>query len=110
MSISDRYRSLSEEVRIFASIQKKRIGEDAEASLKAAARSLKKADKILDELKESVGEIPRISLEFKLTPILLKAHNTLDRSRLDFIDAGDEKTASEVWMLQQTIYRLLNDL
>jgi hypothetical protein len=110
MSISDRYRDLSEEVRVFASIQNKKIKEDAGDSLKAAVKSLQKADKVLDELKESVGEIPRISLEFKLTPVLMKAHNNLDRSRLDYTDADDEQMAKEVWELQQKIYRLLNDL
>jgi len=110
MSISDRYRELSEEVRIFASIHKKKIGEDAGDSLKAAVKSLQKADKVLDEMKESVGEIPRISLEYKLTPILMKGHNTLDRARLDYLEAGEEHIAKEVWELQQKIYRLLNDL
>lgn len=110
MSISDRYRALSEEVSRFTTRQLKIHSEEVESPLKDALKALKKADKVLDELKESVGEIPRISLEFKLTPVLMKGHNNLDRSRLEFIEAGEEKIASEIWNLQQTIYRLLNDL
>jgi len=110
MSISDRYRDLAEEVRIYTSVQKKKTVEDAADADKAALKSLKKADTVLAELKEGVGEIPRIRLEDELTPVLMKAHNHLDRSRLDYLEAEDEKTAAEVWALQQTIYRLLNDL
>ena len=110
MSISDRYRALSEEVRRFTSIQKKKAGEEVEGPLKDALKALKKADKTLDELRESVGEIPRIRLEHDLTPVLMNAHSNLDRSRLDYLEAGDEKMAAEVWDLQQVVYRLLNDL
>lgn len=110
MSISDRYRALSEEIRRFTSVQKKKVNDEADVPLKDALRALKKADAVLDELKEGVGEIPRIRLEDQLTPVLMKGHNYLDRSRLDFIEAGEEKTAKEVWDLQQMIYRLLNDL
>ncbi len=110
MSISDRYRSLAEEVARFTKMQKKKFGDEVTSPLKDALKALGKAESVLDELKESVGEIPRISLEFKLTPVLLKGHNNLDRSRLEFIAAGEEGVAKEVWELQQTIYRLLNDL
>ena len=110
MTISDRYRDLSEQVRRFTTVQKKNTATDAEGPVKDALKGLKKADGVLAELEESVGEIPRIRLEFELTPVLMKAHNNLDRSRLDYLEAEDEKTAAEVWELQQTIYRLLNDL
>ena len=110
MSISDRYRSLSEEVTRFSNTQKKKFGDDVDKPLKDALKALGKADSVLDELKESVGEIPRISLEFKLTPVLLKGHNNLDRARLEFEAAEEGEIAKEVWELQQTIYRLLNDL
>ncbi len=110
MSISDRYRSLSEDVSRFTGRQLKKHGEEIEGSLKEALKALRKADKALDELKESVGEIPRISLEFKLTPVLMKGHNNLDRARLEFEAAEEAEVAKEVWELQQTIYRLLNDL
>ena len=110
MSISDRYRSLSEEVARFTKIQNKKFGDEVEGPVKDALKALKKADSVLDELKESVGEIPRISLEFKLTPVLMKGHNNLDRARLEFEAAEEGDVAKEVWELQQTIYRLLNDL
>ena len=71
MSISDRYRDLYEEVRLFASRQKKKIGEEAEKPLKDALKALKKADSVLAELKEGVGEIPRIRLEDQLTPDII---------------------------------------
>ena len=110
MTISERYRDLSEEVRIYASIQKKKLGKEAEGPLKDALKALKKADTVLAELQESVGEIPRIRLEDELTPVLMNGHNYLDRSRLGFLEAEEEKIAAEVWELQQVIYRLLNDL
>ena len=37
-----------------------------------------------------VGDIPRIKLEAKLTPVLLKAHQKLDQARLLFEEAGEE--------------------
>jgi len=110
MSISDRYRSLSEEVTRFSAVLRKQFGEDSDKPLKDALKALGKAESVLNELKESVGEIPRISLEYKLTPVLLKGHNNLDRSRLEFSEAGEEGIAGEIWEIQQTIYRLLNDL
>lgn len=110
MSISDRYRSLAEDVSRLAARQKKHFGDEVEKPLKDALKSLRKADAVLDELKEGVGEIPRIRLEDQLTPVLLKGHNNLDRSRLEFSAAGEEKVAEQVWEIQQTIYRLLNDL
>lgn len=110
MSISDRYRSLAEDIKAFISVQKKQIGKDSKPSLQQALRSVKKGYKVIDELREGVGEIPRIRLEDDLTPILMKAHNNLDRGRLEFLDGEDEKSAADVWELQQTIYRLLNDL
>lgn len=110
MSISDRYRALSEEVSSFVRVQVKHYGEEVEPPVKDALKALKKAVEVLDELKESVGEIPRISLEYKLTPVLLSAHNNLDRARLELEAAEEAEAAKEVWDLQQSIYRLLNDL
>jgi hypothetical protein len=51
-----------------------------------------------------------MNLELKLTPILLKAHNHLDRARLIFEEEGLDEQAAATWELQQKIYRLLNDL
>lgn len=64
----------------------------------------------LDELREQVGEIPRIRLEAELTPVLLKAHSNLDRARLLFEEVGAEDRAAATWEMEQKIYRLLNDL
>ena len=58
---------------------------------------------------EQVGEIPRIQLEGKLTPVLLKGHGRLDQARL-LLEEEQHPLAGRVWELEQTIYRLLNDL
>ena len=110
MSISDRYRALTDEINSFVRVQFKQYGDEVESPVKDALKALKKADEVLTELKESVGEIPRISLEYKLTPVLLSGHNNLDRARLEFEAAEEGAVAKEVWDLQQSIYRLLNDL
>ena len=110
MSISDRYRSLAEDIKVFIAVQKKQINKDSDPALKQALRAVTKGYKIVDDLREGVGEIPRIRLEEDLTPVLMKVHNNLDRGRLDYLEADDEKSATAVWELQQTIYRLLNDL
>lgn len=110
MSISERYRSLAEDIKAFVNTQKKLINKESDPLLQQALRAVSKGYRIVDDLREGVGEIPRIRLEDDLTPILMKVHNNLDRGRLEFLDAGDEKSAVEVWELQQTIYRLLNDL
>lgn len=110
MSISDRYRSLAEDVKAFITTQKKQINSDATPALQQALKSVSRGYRVIDELREGVGEVPRIRLEDELTPVLMKAHNALDRGRLDYLEADDEKSAAAVWELQQTIYRLLNDL
>jgi uncharacterized protein (UPF0332 family) len=51
-----------------------------------------------------------MSLEYKLTPVLLKAHNSLDRARLTFEEEDLDESVATAWELQQKIYRLLNDL
>jgi hypothetical protein len=105
MSISDRYRQLADEVRVFlARLEAAGLGEGKEA------RMVGKAYQGMAELREQVGDIPRIRLEAELTPVLLKAHTSLDRARLLFEEAGAEDRAAETWELEQRIYRLLNDL
>lgn len=104
MSISDRYRQLADEVRIYLKRLEAELGEGKEAKM------VGKAAQGLIELQEQVGEIPRIRLEAELTPVLLKAHANLDRARLLFEEAGAEDRAAEAWELEQQIYRLLNDL
>ena len=106
MSISNRFRDIAKDVEAFR-IQLKGCDPRAEQG----ARIVKKASKGLQEWAEPVGEIPRMRLEFQLTPILLKAHDSLDKARLLFEDIeGLDAEADTAWDLQQKIYRLLNDL
>ena len=104
MSISDRYRALLEEVEDMAG-----PAVAAEEGTKDRRLIRQAADK-LGELREQVGDIPRIRLEVQLTPVLLKAHGQLDRARLLLEEQGEEDRAAAVWELERKIYRLLNDL
>jgi len=105
MSISDRYRQLAEEIQDFLLQMQAEIGGE-----KKQVRLVEKAVHGLDELREQVGEIPRIRLEAELTPVLLKAHGNLDRARLLFEEEGGADLAAATWDMEQKIYRLLNDL
>ena len=105
MSISNRFRGISRDVSAF---HKSLTGQPGPAP--GGARDVKKASAELAEWSEQVGEIPRMSLEYKLTPVLLKAHNNLDRARLTFEADDLEEYVAKAWDLQQKIYRLLNDL
>jgi hypothetical protein len=49
-------------------------------------------------------------IEAHLSPVLLDAHNILDRARLLLLDDGAKVSADQVWEIQQMLYRLLNDL
>ena len=108
MSISTRYRQLSNEIFNLKSCFE---------TLPDVLRPVTKAAEALDELLDQVGEIPQMRLEMKLTPVLLKAHNYLDQARLN-LEAGEDVEETEdvstdsdlVWAVQQQIYRLLNDL
>jgi hypothetical protein len=105
MSISNRFRGISNDVKDF---HKSLVGQPG--AMPGGARDVKKASAELGEWSEQVGEIPRMSLEYKLTPVLLKAHNNLDRARLSFAEEGLDESVATAWELQQKIYRLLNDL
>lgn len=106
MSTSDRYREITREVQAFVT----GLGEAAEGASGRRLREAGKAVLALEELLETVGDIPRIKLEAKLTPVLLKAHQKLDQARLLFEENGEEDRAARAWELEQKIYRLLNDL
>ncbi|MBE0501045.1 MAG: hypothetical protein IBX47_06335 [Desulfuromonadales bacterium] len=110
MNISERYRSLVEDINAFITSQQQLSETDADPARKRALKSVAKGYRVIDELRESVGEIPRIRLEEELTPVLMKAHNALDQGRLEYIDTEEDDLADSVWELQQTIYRLLNAL
>ncbi len=105
MSVSNRFRDISREVADFL----EKVDTQGEIT-RHGGKAIKKACGELAEWAELVGEIPRMNLEFKLTPILLKAHNSLDRARLIFEEEGLDEQANATWDLQQKIYRLLNDL
>jgi len=105
MSISNRFRDIAKDVAAFRMLLK-----SCDPSAEPGARVVKKASKILDEWVDQVGEVPRMRLESQLTPILLKAHDSLDKARLIFEEADLDAQADAAWELQQKIYRLLNDL
>ncbi len=106
MTISERYRLLVDEVAVFS--RKLAAGHEGEAG--KPQRLLDAATEGLGEFHEQVGEIPRIQLENKLTPVLLKSHSQLDRARLLLEEQGEADQAAQVWELEQQIYRLLNEL
>ena len=106
MSISNRFRDIAKDVAAFR-VKLKASDESADQG----ARVIKKASKGLQEWVEQVGEVPRMRLEFELTPVLMSAHDSLDKARLIFEDIeGLDAEADGTWELQQKIYRLLNDL
>jgi len=106
MNISERYRELVADVRF---LNDKLVAELPEGS-EHACRQMAEALAGLAEWQESVGEIPRNKLEYRLSPILLKAHSQLDRARLEVERLGEKEQAERVWEVEQTIYRLLNSL
>ena len=106
MTISDRYREITREVQTFVA----GLGVAGEGAEDRRLREAAKAVTALEELNDAVGDIPRIKLESKLTPVLLKAHQKLDQARILFEEAGEEDRAARSWELEQKIYRLLNDL
>ena len=103
MNISERYRELVKDVRAL-------LGEPSGDDEAKEQKLIREATRELGELEELVGEIPRIQLESKLTPVLLKAHSQLDRARLLLEEQGAEDRAAAVWELEQKIYRLINAL
>ena len=105
MSISNRFRDIAKDVNAFWVKLK-----DCDVNAEQASRVVKKANRGLQEWVDQVGEVPRMRLEFQLTPVLMKAHDTLDGARLLFEERGFDDYAAQTWNLQQKIYRLLNDL
>ncbi|MGK2907352.1 MAG: hypothetical protein ACSLFH_13555 [Desulfuromonadales bacterium] len=106
MSVSNRFRDIAKDV---AAFRTQLTGGDPRAE--QGARIVKKASKGLQEWVDQVGEVPRMRLESQLTPILMKAHDSLDKARLVFEEIeGLDAQADATWELQQRIYRLLNDL
>jgi len=106
MTISERYREILAQIEAKADSFYDSLPEDT-------AKALRLVDVAAEEMQdwvESVGEIPRMQLESKLSPVLLKAHSQLDRARVLLEQGGHQPAADIVWELEQSIYRLLNDL
>jgi hypothetical protein len=106
MSISERYRQICEQI----DAESDRLYEVLPEDMAKALRQVDRAAEEMQELVESVGEIPQFRLEEKLSPVLLKSHECLDRARVQLENAEHEKEAACIWELEQLIYRLLNDL
>jgi len=106
MSISERYRQVLEQIETEADRLYETLPEDTVKAL----RQVDIAAEDMQDLVETVGEIPQYQLEVKLAPVLLKSHECLDRARVLLEKHGHEKPAATVWELEQLIYRLLNDL
>jgi len=106
MGISDRYRQIYEGV----NSQLDRLKPGGDEEVVSALQSLCNAADELEAHLETVGEIPQIKLEQRLSPVLLSAHVQIDRARVLFESAGMNQQASNLWEIEQQIYRLLNDL
>ena len=106
MSISERYRQILEQLDTESDRFYEVLPEDT-------ANALRQVDLAAEEMQdwvEAVGEIPQNRLDAKLSPVLLKAHEHLDRARVMLEKAEHPKEAETIWELEQLIYRLLNDL
>ncbi|EAT15254.1 hypothetical protein [Desulfuromonas acetoxidans] len=106
MSISERYRDLVDEVDVMI---KSFHSDEVTREAKRALQVLNQARNTLADLAEDVGEIPRMKIESQLSPVLLDAHNLLDRGRL-LLEEQQLAAAHKVWDIQKKLYRLLNDL
>lgn len=106
MSISERYRQVLEHIETEAD----RLYEVLPESTANALRLVDVTVEEMQDLLETVGEIPQFQLEAKLSPVLLTCHGCLDRARVMLEGDGHEKEAASVWEMEQLLYRLLNDL
>lgn len=106
MSISDRYRQALNQIELEAD----RLYEILPESTAKALRSIDMAVEELQDWVETVGEIPQLQLDSKLSPVLLKVHGQLDRARVLLEKDEHHEAGVKVWELEQIIYRLLNDL
>ncbi len=106
MSISERYRQLLEQIDRESDHLYEILPENT-------ASTLRLVDIVTEELQDwvdSVGEIPQLQLETKLSPVLLKAHGDLDRARVLLEKDEHQQAGEKIWALEQGLYRLLNDL
>ena len=106
MSISERYRQILEQI-------DRESDQLYEILPESTAKALRLVDIVAEELQDwvdLVGEIPQFQLEAKLSPVLLKAHGDLDQARVLLENDEHQKAGEIVWELEQSVYRLLNDL
>ncbi len=106
MTISERYREILDQLENQSDRFYEILPEDT-------AKALRLVDMAAEEMQdwvESVGEIPLMQMDSKLSPVLLKAHSQLDRARVILNEAGHQEVVDSIWELEQLIYRLLNDL
>ena len=106
MTISERYREILNQLESQSDRFYEILPEDT-------AKALRLVDMAAEEMQdwvESVGEIPLMQMDSKLSPVLLKAHSQLDRARVMLNEAGHQEVVDSIWELEQLIYRLLNDL
>jgi len=106
MSISERYRQILDQV----DKESDRLYEVLPETTVKALRQVDIAAEQMQDLAETVGEISQFQLEAKLSPVLLKSHECLDRARVMLEQEGHEQEAAKLWELEQLLYRLLNDL
>lgn len=106
MRISERYRSIYNNV----SSQLSALQQADDERLAGVLTVVGQTTEDLAEHLESVGEIPQIKLEQRLSPVLLQVHTKLDRARVLLEAEGLTQVATKIWELEQQVYRLLNDL
>lgn len=106
MTISERYRQILELIETEAD----RLYEVLPETTGKALRLVDQVVEEMQDLSETVGEIPQYQLEARLSPVLLQSHGHLDRARVMLEGDGHEKEAANVWEMEQLLYRLLNDL
>ena len=107
MKITERFRQLTQ---ISGDLVNIFVSQPDGVRIDRAVSLLKKSQAELVEWDEQVGEIPQMRLEQKLSPVLLQVHETLDRARVLYEDAGKTDEGALIWDLEQRVYRLLNDL
>ncbi len=106
MTITERFRQITELIEEQADLYYTLLPQEATTSLRFVDRAVED----LQDAAETVGDIPQYQLDAKLSPVLLKAHEQLDRGRVQLEKGGYDKVAAMIWEQEQLIYRLLNDL
>ncbi|MCD6582773.1 MAG: hypothetical protein J7K90_13350 [Desulfuromusa sp.] len=106
MSFSERYRQILEQI----DRESDHLYEILPGSTGKALRLVDLAAEELQDWVDTVGEIPQLQLETKISPVLLKVHGHLDQARVLLEEDEHQKAGELIWELEQGVYRLLNDL